>query len=265
MTGDMNKPIYRYLADRKWREYRRLVLMQRITQMKVIPDVIPNIDPTVDVKLAFVPPIAFSRRGLEYGDLSKGIRAGDFSYIQPGDFVDSKMSENPCWLNVQSFERGERLVSVAVIDSDVPNLQKDGFDYRCHFLASNITINPTQRTINLSNLSRSEQLLLPWVPPHAQKGSPYHRLSVLVFQQKDNIPVDLSVASKHVKSENFILRSFIDRHLLKPIGVHLFRTKWDAGTAEVMQRAGIEGADTELKRIKVEPLPYKRRNPTSFR
>jgi large subunit ribosomal protein L35 len=265
MLGDMNKPIYRYLADRKWREYRRLVLMQRITQMKVIPDVLPSIDPSVDVKLAFVPPYTFSRRGLEYGDLSKGIRAGDFHYVQPGEFVDSQTSENPCWLNVQSFERGERLVTVVIIDPDVPNLQKDGFDYRCHFLATNIPITPLQRTINLSNLSKSSQLLLPWIPPHAQKGSPYHRLSVFVLQQKDNIPIDVSVASQHVKPENFVLRSFRDRHLLKPIGAHLFRAKWDEGTAEVMRRAGLEGADLELKRIKVEPLPYKRRNPTSFR
>jgi large subunit ribosomal protein L35 len=32
-----------------------------------------------------------------------------------------------------------------------------------------------------------------------------------------------------------------------------------------MMRAGMPGADMELKRIKVEPLPYKRRNPASFR
>jgi large subunit ribosomal protein L35 len=261
----MNKPIYRYLADRKWREYRRRVLVQRITQMKVIPDVLPSFEPSVDVKLAFIPPIIFTKRGLEYGDMSKGIRSGDFHYIQPGDFVESHMSENPAWLNIQSFQRGDRLISIVVVDSDVPNLAKDAFDYRCHFLASNIPLNPTQRTINLSALSQSDQMLLPWLPPHAQKGSPYHRLSVFVLQQKDNIPIDISVASKHVKSDNFVLRSFVDRHLLKPIGVHLFRTKWDEGTAEVMRQAGLEGADMELRRVKVEPLPYKRRNPTSFR
>jgi large subunit ribosomal protein L35 len=32
-----------------------------------------------------------------------------------------------------------------------------------------------------------------------------------------------------------------------------------------MERAGLGGADVELKRKKVEPLPYKRRNPSSFR
>ncbi len=261
----MNKPIYRHLADRKWRQYRRLIIIQRIKQMKVTPDVLPTFEPSVDVKLAFIPPWVFSRKGLEYGDMSKGIQAGELKYVQPGAFVDSKISENACWLNVQSFERGAQLVSIAVVDSDVPNVQTNDFGYRCHFLACNITITPTQRMINLAALSKSEQILLPWIPPHAQKGSPYHRLSVFVLHQKDNIPIDVGVASQHVQADGFLLRSFVARHLVEPIGVHLFRTKWDEGTAEVMKRAGLEGADVELKRIKVEPLPYKRRNPSSFR
>lgn len=238
----MNKPIYRYLAERKWREYRRRVLVQRITQMKVIPDVVQNFEPTVDAKLAF------------------GGRN-----ILPGDFVESAVSEHPCRLRVQLFERGERLVTIAVIDSDVPNVEKDGFDYRCHFLASNIPLTPTSPYINLATLSPESQVLLPWLPPFAQRGSPYHRISVFILQQKDNIPIDIQMAKAKVQHDQFILRSFMTRHMLKPFGVTLFRNKWDEGTAGVMARAGVPGADVELKRIKVEPLPYKRRNPASFR
>jgi large subunit ribosomal protein L35 len=238
----MNKPIYRYLADRKWREYRRRVLVQRITQMRIIPDVVQNFEPTADVKLAF------------------GSRN-----ILPGDFVESAMSESPPRLSVQVFERGERLVTVAVVDSDIPNVEKDGFDYRCHFLASNIPITPTSPLVNLAKLSTESQILLPWLPPFAQKGSPYHRISIFILQQKDNIPIDINMAKAKVRNDQFILRSFMTRHMLKPFGVTLFRNKWDEGTAGVMTRAGVPGADIELKRIKVEPLPYKRRNPSSFR
>ena len=238
----MNKPIYRYLADRKWREYRRLVIVQRITQMRIIPDVVPNFEPTADVKLAF------------------GSRN-----ILPGDFVESTVSENPCRLSVQLFDRGEHLVTVAVIDSDVPNVEKNGFDYRCHFLAANIPITPTTPLVNLAKLSTDSQILLPWLPPFAQKGSPYHRLSVFILQQKDNIPIDIDIAKAKVQRENLTLRSLMTRYMLKPFGVALFRNKWDEGTTGVMTRAGVPGADVELKRTKVEPLPYKRRNPSSFR
>jgi large subunit ribosomal protein L35 len=55
------------------------------------------------------------------------------------------------------------------------------------------------------------------------------------------------------------------QYQLKAIGAHLFRTQWDDTTLEVMQQLGFEGADMELRRKKVEPLPYKRRNPSSFR
>ena len=210
--------------------------------MKIIPDVVQNFEPIADVKLAF------------------GSRN-----ILPGDFVESTVSENPCRLSVQLFERGERLVTIAVIDSDVPNFEKDGFDYRCHFLASNIPVTPTSPFVNLAKLSTDSQVLLPWLPPFAQKGSPYHRISIFILQQKDNIPIDINIATAKVQHDNFILRSFLTRHMLKPFGVTLFRNKWDEGTTEVMTRAGVPGADMELKRIKVEPLPYKRRNPSTFR
>ncbi|KIW91006.1 uncharacterized protein Z519_08789 [Cladophialophora bantiana CBS 173.52] len=240
--GDLSKPIYRYLADRKWREYPRKVLVQRITQMKVVPDVIPNVDSILDVKIVF------------------GNRI-----VQPGEFVESYISESPCRLTLQSYERGEKMVTIAVVDPDVPNVETDSFDSRCHYLASNITISPTQPSVDLASLSPENQVLLPWMPPYAQKGSPYHRLSIVILQQKDNIPIDLEVAKQKIQRDGFTVRSMMSRHMLSPISASLFRTQWDESTAAVMERAGIEGADVELKRRKVEPLPYQRRNTSRMR
>ncbi|KAK5094548.1 mitochondrial 54S ribosomal protein YmL35 [Exophiala xenobiotica] len=239
--GDMNKPIYRYLADRKWREYRRKILVQRITQLKVIPDVTPHCDPIIDVKMSF------GRKN-----------------VQPGDFVDSAISEKPVQLAIQSFEQLSKLVTIAIIDPDVPNLTTDAFDSRCHFLATNIQLGPTTPQIDLAQLPE-EQVLVPWLPPTALKGAPYNRLSILILQQKDNIPIEKEAALKNVRQDDFRTRTFLTRHMLHPIGATLFRTKWDDSMASLMNRAGIDGADMELKRVKVEPLPYKRRNPSTFR
>ncbi len=238
----MDRPIYRYLADKQWREYRRPLVVQRITQMNVIPDVLPYMDPVADVHLAF------GRRK-----------------VQPGEFVDSRVSEIPPRLNVQLFDRGERLVTVAVIDSDVPNLSTDAFDYRCHYLAVNIPISPTSVSIPLSQLSKDSQTILPWLPPHAQKGSPYHRLSVFVLRQPESKTFDVPSLREKVTQENFNLRSFNDKYGLKPFGVHMFRTIWDEGTAGVMKRAGIAGADIEFQRKRIEPLPYKKKNSERYR
>ncbi|PYH93676.1 PEBP-like protein [Aspergillus ellipticus CBS 707.79] len=241
--GDMSKPIYRFLADRKWREYRRKILVQRITQMNVIPDILPHCDPSVDTKLYF-----------------------GRSQVQPGEFVNSMTSTTPPKMDVQLFEGGERLVTIAVVDPDVPNVETDGFDFKTHFLAVNVPISATSTKVDLAQLSADSQVVLPWLPPVAQKGSPYHRLSLFILEQKDAKPLDFAaVKAKETERDNLLLRTLQARYHLKAIGAHLFRTEWDESMYEVMKQIGYNDADMELRRKKPERLPYKRRNPSTMR
>lgn len=240
----MNRPIYRYLADRQWRKQKRLLLMQRINQMHIVPDILPHLDPTAEVRLAF------GRRK-----------------VQPGDFVDSTVSETPPRLDVQVFDKGVRLVTVLVLDPDVPNVETDGFDTRCHFCAVNVPISPDSTSVSLSRLSEGMQVLRPWLPPHAQKGSPYHRLAVFIFEQKDGTKMKAGLRQKVSRTVKYHFKpNKFTRNLgNQPVGVHLFRTIWDNGMAGVMQRAGIEGANIELKRQKPEKLPYKKKDGARYR
>ncbi len=231
----MNKPIYRYLADKKWRSYQRLLIIQRINQLAIVPDVLPYFEPTAEVRLAF------RQRN-----------------VQPGEFVDSRVSEVPARLKVQVFDKGERLVSVVVIDSDVPIVDRDNFASRCHYLATNIPISPTQTSLPLGKATEA-QLVVPWLPPFAQKGSPYHRYSVFVLQQNPKKPLDVEELKKQVERDGFNLRSFVSKTGVQPIGMSVFRSLWDEGTAGVMQRAGIEGADIEFKRKRVVALKPKQK------
>lgn len=238
----MGKPIYRYLADQKWREYRRRILEQRITQMKVVPDVLAYINPTVDVK------VSFGRRS-----------------VQPGTFVDSQVSSIAPRLTIQSFTGGQAFVTIAVVDPDVPNVETDDFQSRCHFLAVNVPISPTSPSVQLSSLSPEKQVILPWFPPYSQKGSPYHRLSIFVMQQPDGTQLDPAQLKARITRENFSLRRLESQKRLQAIGVHLFRSQWDENTAAVMNAHGIPGADIEFRRQKAPSLPYKRRNPPTMR
>ncbi|KAF2659844.1 PEBP-like protein [Lophiostoma macrostomum CBS 122681] len=243
--ADMNKPIYRHLAQKKWEKHKKLVLDQRLTQMNVVPDILPALDSKLDIDLAF------GRKKVE-----------------PGEFVESAISEKMPRLRVQSFESGEKLVSVVVVDPDVPVPEKDGFKYRCHFLASNIPISPTKTSIPLIQIEQQDRkvkdpsekkIALPWYTPWAHRGAPYHRLAVFVLEQADSKPLDVAHIAK-TKRNDFILRSFVDKHKLTPLGATLFRTKWDESMAGVMQRAGLgHQVDVEFKRKRIEPLPYKRR------
>ncbi|KAF2643835.1 PEBP-like protein [Massarina eburnea CBS 473.64] len=243
--GDMNKPIYRYLADQKWRKYKRLVLEQRISQFNIVPDLLASIDPVADVDLGF------GRKD-----------------IAPGDYVDSATSEQMPRLTVQTFVPGEKLVTVVVVDADVPVPEKDSFTNRCHFIASNIAISPSQTSIPLIRIGHDDRktedpaarkIALPWEAPWAHKGAPYHRLAIFVLEQKDAKALNIAEVEK-TKRLNHNLKGFVDKYKLKPIGASLFRTRWDESMPGVMERAGLKDqVDVEFKRKKIEPLPHKRR------
>lgn len=210
--------------------------------MHLVPDLLPNIDVTASLD------VYFGRQ-----------------HIEPGAHVNSLQSVTAPRLQVQVFNRGERLVTVAVVNPDVPDVANDTFVSRCHFLASNISLSPTETSINLQRLAADVQLILPWTPAYAQKGAPYQRMAIFILEQPHGTQVDISAATEREKAEGFNLRSFVDRHSLTPTSASLFRTQWDDNTARVMQQLGVPGHDVEFKRKKVEPLPYKRLPGSRFR
>lgn len=247
--GDMNKPIYRYLAEQKWRGYPYRLLSQRISQLNIVPDVLPKFEPVMDVQLYF-------RR----------------VKVEPGEIMDSRITEVPPRLRVQCFDPGERLVSIVVLDSDVPNAETDSFERRLHYLAVNVPLSPANPSLPLGRVDKAAQLAVPWLPAFSQKGAPYHRLSVFLLEQTappapgdDKAKAKLSKPASRVLDiekmrelyggrDGFSLKSFRDKFGLRPVGFNLFRTVWDEGTAAVMKRAGVPGADVEFKHKRVYSL-----------
>ncbi|KAL2135075.1 hypothetical protein VTI74DRAFT_9891 [Chaetomium olivicolor] len=240
--GDMNKPVYRYLAHRKWCSMDRKIILQRIEQFHIVPDLLPKFEPTMDVKMTF--------RGYK---------------VAPGAFLNSRITETAPTLRMQVFDKGERLFSVVVMDSDVPDAATDSFKKRLHFLATNIPWDPTKTSLPLTRLGSDSAaaspdlgaLAVPWLPAFAQKGAPYHRMSIFVLQHSNNAPLDAAKLKEMYDGEGregFSLKSFRDKFELNPVGFNLFRSVWDENTADVMARHGIPGADIEYKRQRVISL-----------
>ncbi|KAF2860013.1 putative mitochondrial large ribosomal subunit YmL35 [Piedraia hortae CBS 480.64] len=243
--GDMSKPIYRHLADKKWRSYKRLLLVQRITQMHVVPDILPAIDPIVSTSLGW---------------------PAQKKWTKHGDFVDSLVSERPPAMKIQPYDQGKRLYTIAVVNPDVPNVKADGYTHRCHFLASNIEVSPTDTEVDFNKLAES-QVILPWMPAYSQKGLKYQRMAIFILEQT-KYPLDVAAAkqmSRYSTRDGFTLRSLLDKFDLKPVGVDLFRTRWDENTADVMKRANITGWDVEFKQKITQPLPYQRKSTERYR
>ena len=238
----MSRPVYRQLARDKWLQMKRKVMIQRLDQMNVVPDLVPFLDPQADIS------ISFGRRN-----------------IAPGALVPSIVSTVPPKLDIQLFDKGAKTVSIAIVDPDIPNPEKDGFDFRCHFLAANIPINPTNGRIVLGALDKESQVILPWLPPHAQKGSPWHRLAIFVLQQQEGHIIDAVAAREKEVRMGFNTRSWISRSKTTILTATLFRNEWDAGTSAVMKRAGLQGEDIEWKRKPGESLPYKKKDGKRYR
>ncbi|KAG6227575.1 hypothetical protein E4U26_001616 [Claviceps purpurea] len=230
--GDMNKPIYRALAEKKWRSYDERLITQRITQFNIVPDLLPKFEPTADVQLFF-------RK----------------SKIEPGAILDCLTTEKAPRLRVQVFDKGQRLVTVVVLDPDVPQPETNTFTKRCHYLAANIPLSPTDPSLALMNIVADNQLAVPWLPAFAQKGSPYHRMSIFVLEQKPGEELDVSKLKELYSSrDNFSLKSMRDKFGLKPFGFNMFRSVWDENMAAVMERHNLAGADVELRPTRVRSL-----------
>lgn len=240
----MSKPVYRHLQDRRWRSYERKIVEQRLHQMHVIPDVLPTFNPIVQLNLRFL--------GKKF---------------HHGDIVASNKSETPPNVLLQVFDAGERLVTIAIVDSDVPNVEKDGFDYRCHGLYTNIPISPTAGLVSLSKLQRedSSNVVVPWLPPHCQKGAPYHRLSVWVLEQEESKILDAQAVRNWLKTKPFTLRAFSNKFRSQPVGGTMFRTVWDEWTVSVMEKHCIKAANIEYRKKPIEPMPYKKKDGERFR
>ncbi|KAK4104711.1 PEBP-like protein [Parathielavia hyrcaniae] len=238
--GDMSKPIYRYLAHRKWCSMERKIILQRIAQFHIVPDLLPKFEPTMAVQMFF-----------------RTIKAS------PGATLDSRITETAPTLRMQVFDKGERLISIVVMDADVPDPESNAFSKRLHFMATNITWSPIKDALPLSRLGTDAAspdmgaLPVPWLPAFAQKGSPYHRLAVFILEQENNLPLDTAKLQELYDGqgrEGFSLKSFRDKFGLLPVGFNMFRTEWDENTADVMARHGIPGADVEFRRPRVMSL-----------
>lgn len=90
-----------------------------------------------------------------------------------------------------------------------------------------IPLSATTSTIDES----SGRTLLSYVPPHPEKGTPYHRYTYVLFEQRRALPETTSLTEE--QRAEFSVRSFEKEHALKPRGITFFRQIWDQSVSDI--------------------------------
>ncbi|KAG5646911.1 hypothetical protein DXG03_001987 [Asterophora parasitica] len=200
--ADMEKPAHRHLVEQRWRKEGDLdLLMERLHQMKVIPDVLPDLRPSIDT---LEPPSLYA--------------------------------------NV--FHTDTRLYTLLLVDPDVPDEDNASFRTFLHWLKPNVPLSATT-TSRIPDLNSHT----PYIPPHPQRGTPYHRYVLLLLPQPalgspaytrnlearaqpgvpTSVHLDIPVIGE-AERKDFDTRAFCERWGLNGKaggGAHMWREVWD--------------------------------------
>ncbi|CAG7852372.1 SubName: Full=Related to MRPL35-mitochondrial ribosomal protein, large subunit {ECO:0000313/EMBL:CCA68605.1} [Serendipita indica DSM 11827] len=208
--GDMSKPVFRHLAERRWRDEGKLDhLMQRIHTMNIVPDLVGDIHPSVDLDVV----------------------VGDGS-IEAGVFVDPQATVQAPGIGVKVFHREERSYTLVMVDPDVPDVPNRSYRQYLHWLIPNVVISSTSPPLlQLENF----QPACTYLPPHPQNGTPYHRYTVLLLENPESRELPITPVSESERA-TFCLRDFIKQWDFKPSlggGIHFWRSTWTPSVSDI--------------------------------
>ncbi|KAH9836712.1 PEBP-like protein [Rhodofomes roseus] len=223
--ADMNQLIYRHLTEKRWREEGGLdLLMERIHQMHVVPDLLPDLRPTIDLRLNFPepPPKDIYRRARVKRRYQK---------MEPGMYLLPEQTWRPPMLYTSVWHTDTRLYTLFMIDLDVPDEANETFQAYLHWMHPNIPLSAfSPSPISIPHPHTH------YIPPHPQRGTPYHRYVILLLPQSSHTePIKLPKLSDAARL-GFNLRAFTEEHGFdgsKGGGAHMWREVWDETVSKI--------------------------------
>ncbi|KAG1725580.1 phosphatidylethanolamine-binding protein [Suillus paluster] len=213
--ADMSKAVDRHLVEQRWRKEGALdLLMERIHQMQVVPDVLPDIHPSLDLRVTF--PKVKSNTGLQV-TVSKVV----YENVEPGVFLLPEQTVEPPKIFTTVFHPEERLYTLLMIDPDFPDETNQTFQTYLHWLHLSPSPVPNLNTHTA------------YIPPHPQRGTTYHRYTILLLPQQSRLSIPMVAKDKRA---GFDVRAFMEQHGLDRNvggGAHMWREVWSEGVPAV--------------------------------
>ncbi|KAJ1966176.1 mitochondrial 54S ribosomal protein YmL35 [Dipsacomyces acuminosporus] len=206
---DITRPVYLHLKEQAWRARPLEVLMQRLLQMFVLPDLL---DPR-DV-------------GTPEAQLNISLPGSSESPIEPGIVIDPKDARDQLDVELVTFHDEPRLHTLVMVDIDEPLAEQQTFREQFHWVVANVSYSKTKTKAE----ANEGDMLLPYIPPHPARGSPTHRYAVVAFEQGEG-------GQKRIEgvdvSRDLVLREFAAQNELRPVGISFFRANWSESVDEV--------------------------------
>lgn len=225
--ADMTRPVHRHLMEQRWREEGALdLLMERVYQMHVVPDLLPSLRPSLDLRVNFLepPPQSVYLRTHTKRKYQK---------VEPGIFLVPEQTRRPPMLYTTVFHTDPRLYTLLMVDLDAPNSEHQTYQSYLHWLQPNVTLSATSPSpVSFSSAHT------PYVPPHPQKGTPSHRYVILLLPQSSPTePIEVPAIS-NTERVSFDLRQFSQEYGLDGSvggGAHMWREVWNETVSEIYQ------------------------------
>ncbi|KAF8139756.1 phosphatidylethanolamine-binding protein [Boletus edulis] len=218
--ADMAKAVDRYIIERRWRKEGALdLLMERIHQMHVVPDVFPDLHPSFDLRVSF--PVHQTKVALT---------PPKYKFVEPGVYLLPEQTVDPPRLHKDVYHTDERLYTLIMVDPDIPDEANNTYQAFLHWLQPNISLSATSPSI-IRNINSHTK----YIPPHPQKGTPYHRYTILLLPQRSHIDVPVVEMDKRL---GFPVREFMASYGLDPStggGAHMWRGEWNP-TVSIIHR-----------------------------
>lgn len=229
----MNTPVIRHLAERRWKKEGGLdLIMGRVYQNKVVPDLVPDLGPTSPLTITIDSTLV----------------------VEPGLPVRPWKLDNPPRITFQPFSHPSQptpgdpnptgLNTLLLVDPDTPSPESQSFSQRLHYLKTDIPLSILTGETDLS--SDIGRTLVPWEPPAPERGSGRHRYIFLLLLQPSPFTSTSTITPRR---ENFDFRRFLSDNGFTNnsiVGINLFRSNWDESQAEFIDSVfrthrGIEG------------------------
>lgn len=218
---DLSLPVYRHLAEEKWRSYDLMLTMQRLETLHVIPDTMPTLDPKADVKVKF-------------GHNTRSEFVGD---IEPGTVLPAFAVSVPPTIKVQEFDTSDYdlgLYTAVLINPDTPDLKRNSFKTSLNYGLHNVPLTYTDNLILPAKLlSNPEYIFHQYTPLVPEKNAQKQRACLWVFRQSKKLD-NLSF-----NPDKFDIRKFAADNGLTAVGAHVWRQVFDRSVNETRERFGL--------------------------